>query len=181
MSAQLSSCVISYFYIKPQPDLSKSKAISVVLYLTSTSNHNPCGKCYACLMLCYILLLHQTTTDRCHRISPRRLCYILLLHQTTTWQQAPPLSDRCVISYFYIKPQLQPTLKSVSYCCVISYFYIKPQLTSSTPVERPGCVISYFYIKPQPIWDNPLRWKPLRDSFVYRKWCWCVTFYGQKY
>ena len=34
----------------------------VVLYLTSTSNHNRVPRYYLNKLLCYILLLHQTTT-----------------------------------------------------------------------------------------------------------------------
>ena len=35
-------------------------------------------------VLCYILLLHQTTTPLTPQVYKLRLCYILLLHQTTT-------------------------------------------------------------------------------------------------
>ena len=34
--------------------------------------------------------------------------------------------------------------------CVISFFYIKPQLFRAVNVMRVRCVISFFYIKPQP-------------------------------
>ena len=55
----------------------------VVLYPSSTSNHNLGGLGKICLMLCYILLLHQTTT-----LSQNKVSFI-----------------SCVISFFYIKPQ----------------------------------------------------------------------------
>ena len=175
----------------------------VVLYPSSTSNHNGVTLpdylfllCYILLLhqttttnvhgrktisLCYILLLHQTTTNAPVHIDKSKLCYILLLHQTTTFTLSAKFGVGCVISFFYIKPQ--PQIDDVDYPigCVISFFYIKPQPTLRAPCALPGCVISFFYIKPQPIWDNPLRWKPLKGSFVYRKWCWCVTSYGQKY
>ena len=35
------SCVISFFYIKPQLGASRENQLTVVLYLSSTSNHNP--------------------------------------------------------------------------------------------------------------------------------------------
>ena len=130
-------CVISYFYIEPQPISCSLIFLIVVLYLTSTSNHNLERRHFKNKQLCYILLLHRTTTKVLYPTSAILLCYILLLHRTTT-------------------------------SAVVSF-------------ALASCVISYFYIEPQPIWDNPLRWKPLRDSLVYRKWCWCVTFYGQKY
>ena len=99
-------CVISFFYIKPQPSFATRPICQVVLYLSSTSNHN------------------QSTTR--NRIS--LLCYIFLLHQTTTAGAA--------LAYFM--------------CCVISFFYIKPQLFANDPEWNVGCVISLFYIKPQP-------------------------------
>ena len=37
----IGGCVISFFYIKPQQCLSYALLSSVVLYLSSTSNHNP--------------------------------------------------------------------------------------------------------------------------------------------
>ena len=77
----------------------------VVLYLSSTSNHNGSNLLGGIMKLCYIFLLHQTTT------------YVLLLLSCTS--------------------------------CVISFFYIKPQLLLHGPIALTGCVISFFYIKPQ--------------------------------
>ena len=77
------SCVISFFYIKPQLSVSLIDMHGVVLYLSSTSNHNP--------------------TSLKPKLSV--LCYIFLLHQTTTVAQTALLNARCVISFFYIKPQ----------------------------------------------------------------------------
>ena len=58
-------CIISSFYIKPQPKLSIYFYLAVVLYLHSTSNHN------------FFSLLSRTLLS-------------------------------CIISSFYIKPQLEP-------------------------------------------------------------------------
>ena len=55
-----------------------------MLYLTSTSNHNREDERKLANLLCYILLLHQTTTVNFWRCAHSSLCYILLLHQTTT-------------------------------------------------------------------------------------------------
>ena len=100
-----------------------------MLYLTSTSNHNQ--------------LVELSTL--------RRLCYILLLHQTTTAHDTGLYHRGCVISYFYIKPQLLYVFAAISFGCVISYFYIKPQLSDIVSSSATCCVISYFYIKPQPL------------------------------
>ena len=56
--------------------------------------------------LSYILFLHQTTTLECSYISPIELSYILFLHQTTTSCLLIILAVCCLISSFYIKPQL---------------------------------------------------------------------------
>ena len=82
--ATLSSCVISFFYIKPQLHSAMDGETVVVLYLSSTSNHNLDGFSFA----------------------GKSLCYIFLLHQTTTVKYANRLHEGCVISFFYIKPQL---------------------------------------------------------------------------
>ena len=77
----------------------------------------------------------------------------------------------CIISSFYIKPQLCANSKSRALCCIISSFYIKPQLSPpltaittelyyifilhqtttmlKLQAEAISCIISSFYIKPQ--------------------------------
>ena len=122
------SCVISFFYIKPQLFRLTVKEISVVLYPSSTSNHNQRNLVSLLLSLCYILLLHQTTTPNRLLWKEWQLCYILLLHQTTTAPNCLRRRFSCVISFFYIKPQLTVNSLNIHLCCVISFFYIKPQL-----------------------------------------------------
>ena len=145
-----------------------------MLYLSSTSNHNLARflaswkeLCYIFLLhqtttpnrllwkdwqLCYIFLLHQTTTGQAFIMLLKRLCYIFLLHQTTTQYTLQNKIRCCVISFFYIKPQLF----LIDYCgksgCVISFFYIKPQRESRFLPCSSSCVISFFYIKPQLPW-----------------------------
>ena len=121
------SCVISFFYIKPQLDEVAKRCRSVVLYPSSTSNHN----------------------KKLATLSRVWLCYILLLHQTTTFFMLSSFLISCVISFFYIKPQLPPHSSNNQTCCVISFFYIKPQRGRYFTYTRSSCVISFFYIKPQ--------------------------------
>ena len=102
------SCVISFFYIKPQHRRLGKVSEAVVLYLSSTSNHNGA--------LVWVV--------------GGRLCYIFLLHQTTTVQGLRHLLQCCVISFFYIKPQLYTVVSIIPNSCVISFFYIKPQRES---------------------------------------------------
>ena len=121
------SCVISFFYIKPQLSSSSRYHRNVALYLSSTSNHN----------------------FEKGGIVGGKLRYIFLLHQTTTHSFSLPHTAGCVISFFYIKPQQRRGYKTLFSSCVISFFYIKPQLTASLSAAVNGCVISFFYIKPQ--------------------------------
>ncbi len=81
-------CVIFLFYIKPQPISPFAEAAGVVLYSYSTSNHNTARVVYDMEGLCYILILHQTTTKGIFLRPNIMLCYILILHQTTTFSTA---------------------------------------------------------------------------------------------
>ena len=164
-------CVISFFYIKPQPNVLKRTRIEVVLYLSSTSNHNSnlrhsCrllvvlylsstsnhndnqGKAYSSIVVLYLSSTSNHNKDAWSWIQ-RLLCYIFLLHQTTTVSGAVKFMICCVISFFYIKPQHAAGTHACLDGCVISFFYIKPQPQSLSNCDRRGCVISFFYIKPQ--------------------------------
>ena len=77
------------------------------------------------------------------------LCYILILHQTTTIRTHSLGLTSCVIFLFYIKPQLSNFSPEIDECCVIFLFYIKPQLVRDLAISMLGCVIFLFYIKPQ--------------------------------
>ena len=86
------------------------------------------------------LFLHRTTT--LPRTYPIVLSYISFLHQTTTSIQKTLLLDHCLISLFYIKPQLIQFTKVGSPYCLISLFYIKPQLCQCSL----GCVFIVLYL-----------------------------------
>ena len=53
-----------------------------------------------------IEILHQTTTTDVLKVQEDMLYLIEILHQTTTKTFATRLSNRCILSKFYIKPQL---------------------------------------------------------------------------
>ena len=78
------SCILSKFYIKPQHSKCHFIVFRVVSYRNSTSNHNA-----------------NAAGDMAYR-----LYLIEILHQTTTlyWKDHNP--PRCILSKFYIKPQL---------------------------------------------------------------------------
>ena len=142
-------CILSKFYIKPQ-QLNWEKEVPVVVsYRNSTSNHNNARRQWRFQQLYLIEILHQTTTSR-----------ILLSHAIC-----------CILSKFYIKPQLIGVL--VIKLPVVSYrnstsnhnsggssiapgglylIEILHQTTTSTQLLwlLSGCILSKFYIKPQP-------------------------------
>ena len=78
-------CILSKFYIKPQQYRSVVCARRVVSYRNSTSNHNYRGKKRVVIAL-YL---------------------IEILHQTTTLDQIKQTFKGCILSKFYIKPQLE--------------------------------------------------------------------------
>ena len=77
------------------------------------------------------------------------LSYISFLHQTTTMSCMSWLVMHCLISLFYIKPQLLDKDTRMENNCLISLFYIKPQLVFVSLYNVIHCLISLFYIKPQ--------------------------------
>ena len=56
---------------------------------------------------------------------------------------------RCILSKFYIKPQLYNFWIKAHNCCILSKFYIKPQHSHETYCAYHSCILSKFYIKPQ--------------------------------
>ena len=109
-------CLISSFYIKPQPSRSITFVVSIVLYRLSTSNHNLNSVKSTKNALSYIVFLHQTTTITAWGFSLTILSYIVFLHQTTTGWLWWCVLRHCLISSFYIKPQPQD---SQSICNII--------------------------------------------------------------
>ena len=74
---------------------------------------------------------------------------IEILHQTTTCGKCEDCLRRCILSKFYIKPQLAIDNPHLAQSCILSKFYIKPQLISSIIAALASCILSKFYIKPQ--------------------------------
>ena len=61
-----------------------------------------------------------------------RLYLIEILHQTTTHCKCIQFTLCCILSKFYIKPQLLLTVLRKSWSCILSKFYIKPQRRSAS-------------------------------------------------
>ena len=121
------SCILSKFYIKPQLTRIRPYSAIVVSYRNSTSNHNYGEGIYFHVKLYLIEILHQTTTS----LSP------------------PSAFVSCILSKFYIKPQLYFLHFLITFGCILSKFYIKPQLSCFSSYGGCGCILSKFYIKPQ--------------------------------
>ena len=69
------------------------------------------------------------------------LYLIEILHQTTTVGTREMPFCSCILSKFYIKPQLSCSCLCSTCCCILSKFYIKPQLRRSCLCST--CVVSY--------------------------------------
>ncbi len=92
-------------------------------------------------VLYLIEILHQTTT-RHHAGKERSALYLIeILHQTTTGRIRTCVDGGCILSKFYIKPQLVCDVKPWSSSCILSKFYIKPQLGNGKTKVR--AVVSY--------------------------------------
>ena len=112
-------CILSKFYIKPQPAALSPLLLYVVSYRNSTSNHNG-GSRYSDWL--EVVSYRNSTSN--HNISILRgvsitLYLIEILHQTTTPASALMLLCRCILSKFYIKPQRYRVFRQ--YDCVVSY------------------------------------------------------------
>ena len=142
-------CVISFFYIKPQPRIYFEKKVWVVLYLSSTSNHNNAPVHIDKSKLCYIFLLHQTTTKRQSTSRKLTLCYIFLLHQTTT--QSYNMWNYVQLCYIFLLHQTTTQKHKLTSQMLLCYIFLLHQTTTQLWVlnSRACCVISFFYIKPQ--------------------------------
>ena len=113
----------------------------VVSYRNSTSNHNT-GLITGALGQLYLIeILHQTTTASPPHSRTLLLYLIEILHQTTTYGRQRVPQKCCILSKFYIKPQL-PSLTAILFIsCILSKFYIKPQLSRIRPYS--AIVVSY--------------------------------------
>ena len=150
----------------------------VVSYRNSTSNHN-LGHCSKFLRL---VVSYRNSTSNHNTLTPSLLIgtlYLIeILHQTTTFSTPLSFRRRCILSKFYIKPQLwlaKGTHKRVvsyrnstsnhneaSHFAIRRMLYlieILHQTTTSTQCASTllSCILSKFYIKPQPL-SRMLEW-----------------------
>ena len=101
---------------------------TVVSYRNSTSNHNPSAPS---IVGVFVVSYRNSTSNHNNLVDAVRIFWLYLieiLHQTTTFRTATSIDNSCILSKFYIKPQLSPQYMSRDRCCILSKFYIKPQL-----------------------------------------------------
>ena len=121
------SCILSKFYIKPQQCHDVGWLCPVVSYRNSTSNHNLKDLRLNLSKLYLIEILHQTTTRHVTGFYNPTLYLIEILHQTTTSEQETNHSRPLyLIEILHQTTTLR--LGVLRPCgCILSKFYIKPQ------------------------------------------------------
>ena len=160
---ELPSCILSKFYIKPQPSPPQPWPLLVVSYRNSTSNHNasmPSASGPSVVSYRNSTSNHNTATKRpapadvvsyrnstsnhntpTSPLSTSPLYLIEILHQTTTRPAAIGSISSCILSKFYIKPQRY--LSPVVVLVVVSY---RNSTSNHNLHGRPhyhGIVVSY--------------------------------------
>ena len=114
---------------------------NVVSYRNSTSNHN-LGHRPKLLWLLYLIeILHQTTTSSYSHWCDFRLYLIEILHQTTTNKKEDVITSPLYLIEILHQTTTRTAAALISIGCILSKFYIKPQL--STIDFEIASVVSY--------------------------------------
>ena len=121
------NCLISLFYIKPQLSWSAVSQCSIVLYLFSTSNHNTLCSHHSKPEI--VLYLFSTSNHNILMGWPiaTRLSYISFLHQTTTIENEHIQQRGLSYISFLHQTTTVARFDGLLAYCLISLFYIKPQ------------------------------------------------------
>ena len=91
-------CIISFLYIKPQPNSGDSWEVPVVLYRFSTSNHN------STLLACsqpYVVLYRFSTSSHTFPCMPFRLPRVVLYRFSTSNHNMPVICDSSCMVVLY--------------------------------------------------------------------------------
>ena len=140
-SVLLRGCILSKFYIKPQPTVllmeARSSCILSKFYIKPQHNGGPHWRGIRCILSKFYIkpqpwlcswIFHKVVSYRNstsnHNCSPRcwlpwSLYLIEILHQTTTFAVICISVPRCILSKFYIKPQRIPYIEL--HLSVVSY------------------------------------------------------------
>ena len=139
--AYLLCCILSKFYIKPQRNVQQARRLFVVSYRNSTSNHNN-GPSF--LFRCIVVSYRNSTSN--HNLGQlfggmNALYLIEILHQTTTLRFREAYQLCCILSKFYIKPQLRRGIFTAFR--VVSYRNSTSNHNSSQSLGSVFTVVSY--------------------------------------
>ena len=143
------SCILSKFYIKPQPRSGdRYTQQGCILSKFYIKPQQCCGQVnqYQCCILskfyikpqqviisiiALLVVSYRNSTSNHNTfeyvVNTPQLYLIEILHQTTTQVRMVILVNRCILSKFYIKPQQKRDHNSLEKGCILSKFYIKPQ------------------------------------------------------
>ena len=121
-------CILSKFYIKPQPGPDSRCHRIVVSYRNSTSNHNGDGYPVASR---YVVSYRNSTSNH-NYLLPALLRQVVVSYRNSTSNHNKERVHKTRIGLYLIEILHQTTtparLRSMSRCCILSKFYIKPQL-----------------------------------------------------
>ena len=134
-------CILLKFYIKPQHTANVYNLLYVVSYRNSTSNHNRIRLRFSER----IVVSYRNSTSNHNKnngaTAIKMLYLIEILHQTTTLISVSSFSTSCILSKFYIKPQLPVAL--LRYVVVVSYRNSTSNHNSGTTTPNSALVVSY--------------------------------------
>ena len=145
----LRGCILSKFYIKPQPLLRLLSCSIVVSYRNSTSNHNLPSLTFPLLLV----VSYRNSTSN-HNVSfDVYLAIEVVSYRNSTSNHNVWLAKATHKRLYLIEILHQTTTirkqGMILDCCILSKFYIKPQHSPRLIVMLPRCILSKFYIKPQ--------------------------------
>ena len=142
-------CILSKFYIKPQLGRWCECHHVVVSYRNSTSNHNT----DALWASSHSVVSYRNSTSN-HNVRTRISCisglYLIeILHQTTTGRLAGLQQAQLYLIEILHQTTTGWSTSWLMSGCILSKFYIKPQPATPHPTSFISCILSKFYIKPQ--------------------------------
>ena len=144
-----SGCILSKFYIKPQPRAHHLMKRMVVSYRNSTSNHN---RQLSESNYDEVVSYRNSTSNHNFLDASNRSAMVVSYRNSTSNHNLRVVSQH-TSGLYLIEILHQTTTFPCASCagrsCILSKFYIKPQRAMSICVEEISCILSKFYIKPQ--------------------------------
>ena len=145
------SCILSKFYIKPQQLTPYRQPGEVVSYRNSTSNHNFLLDDFCAIAV--VSYRNSTSNHNSRRILLPATIVVSYRNSTSNHNTGAKLMKDSKLYLIEILHQTTTTiaLPLRTAGCILSKFYIKPQRLPGNSGQRYRCILSKFYIKPQRI------------------------------